>query len=108
VHASNGILFNHESPRRGPTFITRKVTRAVARIARGLQSCLYLGNINSQRDWGHARDYVHGMYLMLQHEVPTNRDYPHQPWVPLARCLAPSTGHRQPANVRPAVVTRAG
>lgn len=66
VHASNGILFNHESPRRGPTFITSKVTRAVARIARGLQDVLYLGNINSYRDWGHARDYVYGMYLMLQ------------------------------------------
>ena len=70
IHASNGILFNHESPRRGPTFITRKVTRAVARIHAGLQDVLYLGNIDAKRDWGHARDYVYGMYLMLQQDVP--------------------------------------
>merc|ERR1719197_1330634 len=63
IHASNGILFNHESPRRGPTFVTRKVTRAVARIALGMQDVLYLGNIDATRDWGHARDYVYGMYL---------------------------------------------
>ena len=62
----NGILFNHESPRRGPTFVTRKITRAVARIKLGVQDCLYLGNLNSIRDWGHARDYVYGMWLMLQ------------------------------------------
>mmetsp|Transcript_84484 Transcript_84484/g.235301 ORF Transcript_84484/g.235301 Transcript_84484/m.235301 type:complete len:364 (+) Transcript_84484:72-1163(+) len=65
----NGILFNHESPRRGPTFVTRKITRAVARIKRGLQDCLYLGNMNAQRDWGHARDYVEGMWRMLQQEA---------------------------------------
>lgn len=70
IFAVNGILFNHESPRRGPTFVTRKITRAVARIARGLQSCLYLGNIDAKRDWGHARDYVEGMWLMLQQEKP--------------------------------------
>lgn len=63
---SNGILFNHESPRRGPTFVTRKITRAVARIKLGVQDCLYLGNLNSIRDWGHARDYVYGMWLILQ------------------------------------------
>ena len=70
MHASNGILFNHESPRRGPTFVTRKITRAVAKIKRGLQKCLYLGNLDAKRDWGHARDYVEGMWRMLQVEVP--------------------------------------
>lgn len=70
MHATNGILFNHESPRRGPTFVTRKVTRAVARIHKGLQECLYLGNLDSSRDWGHARDYVEAMWLMLQAETP--------------------------------------
>lgn len=67
---TNGILFNHESPRRGPTFVTRKITRAVARIHRGQQSCLFLGNLESQRDWGHARDYVEGMWRMLQVDEP--------------------------------------
>ena len=66
----NGILFNHESPRRGPNFVTRKVTRAVARIARGLQTTLFLGNIDAMRDWGHARDYVEGMWRMLQQDAP--------------------------------------
>ena len=70
MHASNGILFNHESPIRGETFVTRKITRAVARIALGLETCLYLGNLDSQRDWGHARDYVRAMYLMLQQDDP--------------------------------------
>ena len=70
LHASNGILFNHESPVRGETFVTRKITRAVARIALGLDECLYLGNLDSQRDWGHARDYVRGMHLMLQQDQP--------------------------------------
>jgi GDPmannose 4,6-dehydratase len=68
MHATNGILFNHESPRRGPTFVTRKITRAVARIHRGQQKCLYLGNLDAKRDWGHARDYVEGMWRMLQQE----------------------------------------
>jgi len=68
MHASNGILFNHESPRRGPTFVTRKVTRAVARIKKGLQDCLYMGNIDAKRDWGHARDYVMMMWMMLQQD----------------------------------------
>jgi len=70
MYACNGILFNHESPQRGETFLTRKVTRAAARIALGLDTCLYLGNLNAQRDWGHAKDYIEGMYLMLQQENP--------------------------------------
>jgi GDPmannose 4,6-dehydratase len=70
LHASNGILFNHESPIRGETFVTRKITRAVAAIERGLQQKLHLGNIDSKRDWGHARDYVEGMWLVLQQEQP--------------------------------------
>ena len=69
MFACNGILFNHESPRRGETFVTRKITRAVARIKLGLQKCLHLGNMDSLRDWGHARDYVKAMWLMLQHDV---------------------------------------
>jgi GDPmannose 4,6-dehydratase len=70
MFAANGILFNHESPRRGPTFVTRKISRAVARIHRGLQRTLYLGNLDAQRDWGHARDYVEGMWRILQHDKP--------------------------------------
>jgi GDPmannose 4,6-dehydratase len=70
MHASNGILFNHESPIRGETFLTRKVTRAVARIALGLQEKLFLGNMNAERDWGHAKDYVKAMYLILQQDKP--------------------------------------
>ena len=70
MHASNGILFNHESPVRGETFVTRKITRAVAAIKNGDQDRLYLGNIDAKRDWGHARDYVEGMWLILQQEVP--------------------------------------
>jgi GDPmannose 4,6-dehydratase len=70
MHASNGILFNHESPIRGETFVTRKITRAVAAIERGLQKCLYLGNIDAKRDWGHARDYVEGMWRILQRDQP--------------------------------------
>jgi GDPmannose 4,6-dehydratase len=70
MHASNGILFNHESPIRGETFVTRKITRAVAAIERGYQDCLYLGNLDAQRDWGHARDYVEGMWRILQQDVP--------------------------------------
>ncbi len=66
MFAVNGILFNHESPRRGPTFVTRKTTRAVARIKKGLQKCLFLGNLDAKRDWGHARDYIEAMWLMLQ------------------------------------------
>jgi GDPmannose 4,6-dehydratase len=70
MHASNGILFNHEGPTRGETFVTRKITRAVAAIEAGLQKRLYLGNIDSSRDWGHARDYVEGMWLILQQAKP--------------------------------------
>jgi len=70
MFACNGILFNHESPLRGETFVTRKITRAMARISLGLQDCLYLGNMNSLRDWGHARDYVEAQWLMLQQEAP--------------------------------------
>ncbi|HKR92472.1 GDP-mannose 4,6-dehydratase [Novosphingobium sp.] len=70
LHASNGILFNHESPLRGETFVTRKITRAAAAIRLGLQDKLYLGNLDAQRDWGHAREYVRGMWLMLQQDEP--------------------------------------
>ncbi|MBP8783757.1 MAG: GDP-mannose 4,6-dehydratase [Paludibacter sp.] len=70
MHASNGILFNHESPLRGETFVTRKITRAAARIAMGMQDKLFLGNLSSQRDWGHAKDYVRAMYLILQQDAP--------------------------------------
>jgi GDPmannose 4,6-dehydratase len=70
MYACNGVLFNHESPRRGETFVTRKITRAMARIKLGLQECLYLGNLNALRDWGHAKDYVEMQWLMLQQEKP--------------------------------------
>jgi GDPmannose 4,6-dehydratase len=70
LHATNGILFNHESPRRGETFVTRKISRAVARIKYGLDSALYLGNLDAQRDWGYAPEYVEGMWLMLQQDKP--------------------------------------
>jgi GDPmannose 4,6-dehydratase len=69
MYACNGILFNHESPRRGETFVTRKITRAIANISQGLQTCLYLGNIDSLRDWGHAKDYVRMQWMMLQQET---------------------------------------
>lgn len=70
LHASNGILFNHESPVRGETFVTRKITRALARINEDLQDCLFIGNLDSLRDWGHAKDYVEAMWLMLQQDKP--------------------------------------
>ncbi|WP_426271034.1 GDP-mannose 4,6-dehydratase [Dyella kyungheensis] len=70
MYACNGILFNHESPLRGETFVTRKITRALSRIHLGLQNCLYLGNLDARRDWGHARDYVEAQWLMLQQETP--------------------------------------
>jgi GDPmannose 4,6-dehydratase len=73
IYACNGILFNHESPLRGETFVTRKITRAVAKIAMNLQNSLFLGNLDAQRDWGHAKDYVEAMYLILQQDVP--QDY---------------------------------
>jgi len=70
MFACNGILFNHESPVRGETFVTRKITRAAAKIAMGLQDCLYVGNLSAQRDWGHAKDYIEAMWLMLQQDTP--------------------------------------
>jgi len=70
MYACNGILFNHESPRRGETFVTRKVTRGLARISQGIEKCLYMGNLDSLRDWGHAKDYVEMQWLMLQQDVP--------------------------------------
>jgi GDPmannose 4,6-dehydratase len=70
MYACTGILFNHESPRRGETFVTRKITRALSRISVGLQDCLYLGNLNAKRDWGHAKDFVEAMWLMLQQNEP--------------------------------------
>ena len=70
MHCSSGILFNHESPRRGETFVTRKITQGLSRISVGLQDCLYLGNLDAKRDWGHAKDFVEAMWLMLQQEEP--------------------------------------
>ena len=72
MHASNGILFNHESPIRGETFVTRKVTRALSRVALGMQERFYMGNLSSQRDWGHAKDYIKAMYLILQQDTPSD------------------------------------
>jgi GDPmannose 4,6-dehydratase len=73
MFACNGILFNHESPRRGETFVTRKITRGLANIAQGLEKCLYMGNLDSLRDWGHAKDYVRMQWMMLQQDQP--KDY---------------------------------
>jgi len=73
MYACNGILFNHESPRRGETFVTRKITRGLANIAQGLQECLYMGNMSARRDWGHAKDYVRMQWMMLQQDKP--QDY---------------------------------
>jgi GDPmannose 4,6-dehydratase len=73
MYACNGILFNHESPRRGETFVTRKITRSLANISQGLEKCLYIGNMNSLRDWGHAKDYVRMQWMMLQQDEP--KDY---------------------------------
>lgn len=70
MYACNGILFNHESPRRGETFVTRKITRALANISQGLEECLYLGNMDALRDWGHAKDYVRMQWMMLQQDSP--------------------------------------
>ena len=72
MHASNGILFNHESPLRGETFVTRKVTRAVSRIALGMQDKVYMGNLSAKRDWGHAKDYVRAMHAILQQDEPSD------------------------------------
>jgi GDPmannose 4,6-dehydratase len=73
IYACNGILFNHESPRRGETFVTRKITRALANISQGLEECLYIGNLNAKRDWGHAKDYIRMQWMMLQQDEP--KDY---------------------------------
>lgn len=70
MYACNGVLFNHESPRRGETFVTRKITRGLANIAQGLEACLFMGNLDSLRDWGHAKDYVRMQWMMLQQEQP--------------------------------------
>ena len=70
MYACNGILFNHESPRRGETFVTRKITRGLSNIALGIESCLYMGNIDALRDWGHAKDYVRMQWMMLQEDTP--------------------------------------
>ena len=70
MHCSSGILFNHESPRRGETFVTRKITQGLSRISVGLQNVLYLGNLDAKRDWGHAKDYVEAMWMMLQQDEP--------------------------------------
>jgi GDPmannose 4,6-dehydratase len=70
MYACNGILFNHESPRRGETFVTRKITRGLANIAQGLESCLFMGNMDALRDWGHAKDYVRMQWMMLQQDAP--------------------------------------
>jgi GDPmannose 4,6-dehydratase len=70
MHACNGVLFNHESPRRGETFVTRKITRGLSNIAQGLESCLYMGNMDALRDWGHAKDYVRMQWMMLQQDNP--------------------------------------
>jgi GDPmannose 4,6-dehydratase len=70
MYACNGILFNHESPNRGETFVTRKITQALARIKLGIQDCLYLGNLDAKRDWGHAKDYIEMQWLMLQQDIP--------------------------------------
>ena len=72
MHASTGILFNHESPRRGETFVTRKITRGLANIAQGLESCLFMGNMDALRDWGHAKDYVEAMWKMMQKKKPSD------------------------------------
>ena len=79
LYACNGILFNHESPRRGETFVTRKITRGLARIAAGLDQCLYMGNLDAKRDWGHARDYVEMQWRMLQQDNPRRFCDRHRP-----------------------------
>ena len=96
LYACNGILFNHESPLRGETFVTRKITRAIARIALGLQDCLYLGNLSALRDWGHARDYVQMQWLMLQQEQAGGLRHRHRRAVqraPVRRVRRRRAGH---------------
>jgi len=105
MYACNGILFNHESPRRGETFVTRKITRALARIKLGLQDCLYLGNLNALRDWGHAKDYVEVQWLMLQQETPedyviaTGKQYSVRDFVNIAAAELGITVHWQGEGV---------
>ena len=77
MYACNGILFNHESPRRGETFVTRKITRGLSNIALGIESCIYMGNIDALRDWGHAKDYVRMQWMMLQEDTPDAVSYTH-------------------------------
>jgi GDPmannose 4,6-dehydratase len=104
MFATNGILFNHESPRRGPTFVTRKITRAVSKIHRGKQSTLFLGNLDAQRDWGHAKDYVEGMWRMLQADEPddfvlaTNETHPVREFVEKAFACVGTTIEWQGAH----------
>ena len=96
IYACNGILFNHESPIRGETFVTRKITRALARIKLGLQECLYLGNMNSLRDWGHAKDYVEMQWLMLQQDKAGRFRHRHRRAIQRARfreCGSQGTRH---------------
>lgn len=115
MHASNGILFNHESPIRGETFVTRKITRAVAAIAHGLQERLTLGNLDARRDWGHARDFVHGMWLMLQQDEPddyvlaTGKTYTVREFVEMAfRCVDRTIVWRGKGASETGVCTRTG
>lgn len=93
LHASNGILFNHESPRRGETFVTRKITRAVAHILAGLQKKLYLGNLDSKRDWGYAKEYVEAMWLMLQKDKPDDYVIATNETHSIRECLDVAFGH---------------
>jgi GDPmannose 4,6-dehydratase len=93
MHASNGILFNHESPIRGETFVTRKITRAVAAIHLGLQETLYIGNLDAKRDWGHARDYVEGMWRIVQQQTPDDYVLATGITVPVRHFLTIAFGH---------------
>jgi GDPmannose 4,6-dehydratase len=93
LHASSGILFNHESPRRGETFVTRKITRAVAHIKLGLQEKLFLGNLDSKRDWGYAKEYVEAMWLMLQQDEPDDYVVATNETHTIRECLEVAFGH---------------
>ena len=115
MFACNGILFNHESPLRGETFVTRKITRAAARIKHGLEDCLYLGNMNAQRDWGHAKEYVDGMWRMLQASTPsdyvlaTNRTTPVRDFVKMAfNCAGIDLAFRGEAEKEEGYCTQTG
>jgi GDPmannose 4,6-dehydratase len=93
MYACNGILFNHESPRRGETFVTRKITRGLANIAQGLEKCLYMGNLDALRDWGHAKDYVRMQWMMLQQDAARGLRHRHRRAVLGAR-VHPVDGRR--------------